>query len=121
MNGTIIFIVSISIITTSLAVVKTDCRIVQCETKLAFEYAVQISNISEFSITESQCQAKYSRIGLENYFAVFCPDQFYCGRDVDPVSARKGGLGFDLAATCYLYGTSEDQCQVMEKRLKENG
>ena len=98
-----------------------SCRVVLCENKLSFQHAVEISMIPEFSIPEADCLSKYTTVSVENYFAVYCPEYHFCGRDLQPEFTGKAGYGFNQSATCHLFAKNRKQCQELTDELRKMG
>ena len=98
-----------------------DCRLVKCETELSFEHAVDIAMIPVPSVSEKTCLSKMSKVDLQDFFAVYCHNEYFCGLDVNLDAGASKGLGFNRSASCDLYGANEIQCQIATPLLKQQG
>ena len=97
---------------------RQSCSIFRCETKLTLQHAVEISMIPEFSITDGQCQRRMLQIDVS---ATFCPEDFFCGLDLNPDFTGTKGLAFNQSASCYVYTKTKHECDVMSDELAKKG
>ena len=96
-----------------------SCRVAKCDFHLTAEHSAQISTIQELSLTETGCLTKYVDISLPDVFAVYCPEETFCGIDLRLESSKE--LKPFYGRNCSVFATEMTLCQEFERNLKQSG
>ena len=95
------------------------CKVSKCEVKLTSEHSAQISTIQTLSISEAECLSKLSNVALPDVFAVYCPDEQFCGIDIQLTHSK--ALKPLSGKNCSVFAMEMSLCEDLEKMILLSG
>ena len=95
------------------------CKVSKCGLKLTSEHSAQISTIQTLSICEAECLSKLSNVALPDVFAVYCPDEQFCGIDIQLTHSK--ALKPLSGKNCSVFVIDDTQCRGFEETLFLSG
>ena len=98
---------------------RNDCKAVTCGFKLTAEHSAQISTYQYLGSNEAKCVSLLRDINVDDLVAVYCPDEKFCGIDLNPEYTKK--LNPFLMANCSVFAKSHSVCETLHDTLLISG
>ena len=86
-----------------------------CDIRITREHTEQISKVTGKSNSEESCRTSAQKWTT----AVYCPDDGFCGQDIDP--GKTGELKFIDEKVCHVFLDDMESCDALQARLDEAG
>ena len=98
---------------------ETQCHVTTCELKMTPEHAAQVAMVQHMGVTEADCVNRVAMINSLDYSGVFCPQDKFCGLDLEPNFTNEMRL---LAnKSCSVFVKYEEYCQDLTRLLRSSG
>ena len=113
--------IQVAILLESLASInyKYHCHVTECDMKVTPEHAAQIAMIQQLGITDADCLRHFERVKLDDYLAVFCPYEMFCGLDLLPKNTKE--LKHLSNKTCSIFSKATQNCAYFVSILRSLG
>ena len=96
------------------------CHQVLCpDIQLTPQHSAQISVNRRLGITVSECLSHFKMFTLEEFFVVYCPDESFCGLDIEATSSKE--MRQFANKSCSVYAKNSEQCIRLNDALTKAG